>query len=668
MLEKIEGKVRFHALDGIRGLAALTVLWSHGGFFTFGILNGDQVKFTFFGSLIKTLVAGTMGVQILFVLCGFLIAYFYEEISNPLHFIHKRYSRIFPLYTAVVIFTFLSQQFLFKFGIWINLLFLLFIALVWNYFWVKVVRSDKSGKFAIRLFIGFVIFQVTMIIFNSIYLQKFIVNSTIDLSPSAKLIIGFLSNLSLAVPFNKYVSTYQGPFWSLLPEVLFYVLFGLILCRISNKLKHLPLYQKILGILSILTIIFALSSTFRSVLNLAQMSIDRSSGFLVGMIVGVSFKSQNQLYKSVVRINNNRIGSWLAFLGIFVTLILNWAWAPLHSFEFMFFYWLFVSTLIAVTIASSMISRSISYKFYNMKFLRFVGLVSYSLYLSHSIVIGLFASKLSGISGVMYSITITTICLVISYVLYTLVEKPYFDRKPLANAINSASISYPKISGMKIKTIVLIIYLMSTFYIFQMGISFGLRVNLLSDIFKEKMQVVDSVTMLQKRKIQFSFKARENNLALISFDLRFSGDAEKARAQKTRSKLIFRIKEEGSRNWLIESSRDGFETFGQFRYPFGFPSQHNSKAKIYFGELEQVGGSDLDSVILKKYPSSILIAYNFSLKDQLKSPTQLIGLVINRSMLVVTNIYFQLFLIGNITIIILTSKINVRHLFKNKKL
>jgi peptidoglycan/LPS O-acetylase OafA/YrhL len=95
------------ALDGVRGLAALTVVVSHAALF------GFLPEMLGYGS-------GQLGVMLFFTLSGFLMTHLYLETdSTPqavARYLIARLARVYPLYAAVVLlsylmFTFVDRQF-----------------------------------------------------------------------------------------------------------------------------------------------------------------------------------------------------------------------------------------------------------------------------------------------------------------------------------------------------------------------------------------------------------------------------------------------------------------------------------------------------------------------------------------------------------------------------
>lgn len=92
------------ALDGVRGIASLLVLWGH-----FPLLQGGTI-FNYFHLGSKAIYAGYIGVDIFFALSGFLITriLLWEKENSRFtygNFYFKRFIRIFPVYYLVIILT-----------------------------------------------------------------------------------------------------------------------------------------------------------------------------------------------------------------------------------------------------------------------------------------------------------------------------------------------------------------------------------------------------------------------------------------------------------------------------------------------------------------------------------------------------------------------------------
>ena len=93
MDQKIKNNFRFEELDSLRGIASIIVLMYH---FTMG---RPEVEYGF--------ELGVTGVDLFFIISGFVIFFSLERVNNQKQFLIKRFFRIFPTYWIGVTYTFL---------------------------------------------------------------------------------------------------------------------------------------------------------------------------------------------------------------------------------------------------------------------------------------------------------------------------------------------------------------------------------------------------------------------------------------------------------------------------------------------------------------------------------------------------------------------------------
>lgn len=93
-------KERYKELDAIRGIAAISVVLYH---YTFRYLKLYPHEFDTYYKFSY----GNLGVELFFILSGFVIFMSLQKAKNPFEFLTKRFIRLYPTYWIAMIFTFL---------------------------------------------------------------------------------------------------------------------------------------------------------------------------------------------------------------------------------------------------------------------------------------------------------------------------------------------------------------------------------------------------------------------------------------------------------------------------------------------------------------------------------------------------------------------------------
>jgi hypothetical protein len=115
--------------------------------------------------------------------------------------------------------------------------------------------------------------------------------------------------------------------------------------------------------------------------------------------------------------------------------------------------------------------------------------------------------------------------------------------------------------------------------------------------------------LLAKQKVSARFKAVADNLGIVS--VRF-----KTQSRINNDEVIFKLKEENERDWYYEHSYrvDQFQDDDYFT--FGLPVISNSENKIYYFEIESIGGKKGDAVSISETSPIFVVQYQFT-KQQL---------------------------------------------------
>ena len=100
---------RIESLDGLRGIAILLVILYHGYYIWYEYLPfGDKYSNVF---LFKY---GNLGVQLFFLISGFVILMSLEKTSSYLKFLKNRWIRLFPSMFVVSLIIFFTSSFFYE--------------------------------------------------------------------------------------------------------------------------------------------------------------------------------------------------------------------------------------------------------------------------------------------------------------------------------------------------------------------------------------------------------------------------------------------------------------------------------------------------------------------------------------------------------------------------
>ena len=623
--------LRIKALDGLRGFAALSVFLSHSGF------EAEKVFPLPIANLFYRLFqVGPNSVQILFVLCGFFMALLYANIDSAWKFLRKRYTRIFPVFIVVCLFLTLVQAFGINFYLQIPLL--IIIALAYSTGWKLYRKYTFLNKIGWYLFGVFLSLQFLLVFISSLFSSRLFLKSFIDH------LYLFLSNITLTTSFAKYYSNLSSVFWSLLPEVIFYLLFPIAVVPIIKLSKRNSIWINILIIIAFIKIIFDLDKAALANHTLLDFYFSRGVGFVVGVVVGTLYKNRGLLWNKIKIIFENK---YIGILVLVALLAVQWAdnlFSNSSNYHTINLYYLISSVVIGIVIIAAIIPNNIVSNIFSNKILTYIGMVSYSFYLTHLSCVEIVAKiidpyityiKSSAWVEIISLIIPTTISLSVATILYWSVEYLYFAGKN-NNLIKAVSLKKVLINRrwQIARPIFISFFLILLISIIYLG-SFTPTLQVVNHInnplsingFKPNKLLADNIKM--------PFRASKPNLATITVQMYYGGDAYLTAHQneKTPAILTFGVLDE-NKKMLFESQRSAFNIEGEPYFPFGFPIINDSKNKKYNVELELIGGSNNDQVFLDPNPIKLVSGYTISRNELLHKPYLFF---INRFIFVVTN-------------------------------
>ncbi|GAA0565410.1 acyltransferase family protein [Chitinophaga japonensis] len=376
-------KIYFKNLDGLRFFAALLVLIHHASFFKLDAVKGASAVYH-----VYTKQFGTLGVNLFFVLSGFLISYLLmveqqrTGTVNIKHFYQRRILRIWPLY--------------YFYGISITLLAPL--AINWLGMGAQEVDWHTIG-------------------INLVFLVLFAVN--------------------IQMAFFQYNPGIAEITWSVCIEEQFYMVWPWFM-RWFNK-RLLQLFVIVVAVSMLMKVLFFVLmaagyiTEHRMKLINYVFALNRLELFGMGML-GAYFYFNRERYGRVYKKLFHRGVQWVMW-ALSILFVLDLFPLP-ATFRYFFAHGL-AAVLFCYIIVASVTERSVVN--FEQPLLRTLGKISYGIYLYHTVIcqltINLFARvlRVPPASFIGYDVIYPFVCLlltaVVAYASYQLFEKRFLEMK-----------------------------------------------------------------------------------------------------------------------------------------------------------------------------------------------------------------------------------------------
>lgn len=426
-------KQRNRGLDGLRGIAALAVVAAHSALY---LRTDDPVSsrgFGVFHDIWYVLSSGSVGVQYLFVLCGFLMGYLYwwEKNVTVWEFLKKRYARIFPLYTAVATYDFIRWKGWVGDNPYTGLLALFAVLGVWYLVWTWIYKSQRSHVLASVTMGFFIGAQIASIIGNSVVSAFFYTNGRYAFEGTWLYdLTVYSSNLLLTTPFLPTGLRLQGLFWSLAPEILYYhgyiFLFRPFVGRVYDKRSFF-----LAGAAATIALFYLSYEPLQTIANLSSVSILRWISFIGGMYLGWMLRKPryNKLFSAVSR---QPIIVAVTAIGIPLTLFSGHIiWDHVSTVGFIL-YMMAITAFVCLAVIQCVLNEtSVVARALSVWPLAIVGTCSYSMYLIHGHILRIFNTLPHPVNdwhNIAYILAIFPFITAAAYLSYLLVEKPYFSK------------------------------------------------------------------------------------------------------------------------------------------------------------------------------------------------------------------------------------------------
>ncbi|HYK08878.1 MAG TPA: acyltransferase [Candidatus Eisenbacteria bacterium] len=605
---------RLSALDGLRGLAIILVFLNH--------INPQYIiaKFPILDR-IGLFSSGVTGVSFLFILSGFLMSYLYPRPVSGWEFLQKRYTRIFPLFLSMcgcMFFFFLFPQL--HWSVYIFILF--FIAGFIHIVWVYSVKRINSQFFSKVLFFFFLLVQGSVGLVYVFWIMRkpplFFQQLPI---PFRDGFIG-LVNATLTFPLGNYIPMLDGVYWSLAAEILFYALYPLLVVPIVWLLFPRKKIVKVIFLLSLIPFLAAVDMLSHHILVLSALQFSLFYYFATGIALAFLYKRYAAVFE---KISDKMPGilSYVPIVLLFAVLIGIHILNSITSSGLGPWIRLLFAIPITLLVASALDKKTLLGKFLGSKILVFLGTISYSIYLSHAIVVAIvsaFYPSVDIVSNMLFIFISFSIDVGIAFLLYTLLEKPYFlstHKKVIKEVIRRTSST---IRGKIALGCVLGVSLIAIFFAFQSNYNF------FSAVIPSPVTITTPRTdkkILSTREfqhIQLQVVAQDNNLGILTLRI--------AHPLKINTKVVplltFSLIERSTQKQIF-STKYVLDEFRNDDFPFGFPTIIDSKGKEYVVDFSLSPIDSKDYVTIDT--QSVKSVYQLDKKSILRHPASLVQLL-----------------------------------------
>lgn len=507
-------KHRIDALDGLRGLAILMVILNH---LHIGLLYNYTLAW--FHPVVSMVInSGGIGVLILFMLSGFLMATIYPIVPSTFDFWQKRYTRIFPAFivmcVALAIIKWQSHLTLPA-----SLALIMGVMLLGGFLWRRLQRSPGRQRIGRMVFFGFLSLQIiTIICYIALQLRVPSAIYFLVWPEPVRVAINALINMTMTIPFGTYVGQLDGVYWSVIAEVSFYLLYPIIILPALHVVRRKKLWPvTLLSLAFVFPFCFGLYVLYQHIYFFSMLQIQLIIYFIVGAVIG---SASDSFIVKQFQARITRLPSFVV-VGVALVSVFGGIFIPASPIikDFLIVFPLslgFIITLNHQTAWAHIMRAS---------FFTRLGVISYSLYLTHSIAIdlvGRYGEPATFLQMVTYNLCVIGVLGILGYLLHVTMERPYFFHSKKMFVGHTTSVQKPaSLSTRFLFAGCVIIFLV--WYGYRVPVSFAsLVVNMKTHTLPQLVPITPTV-------ITIPFVAKYDNLGMLMFAIRPLAKEERTR-------------------------------------------------------------------------------------------------------------------------------------------
>lgn len=610
-------KRRLDVLDGLRGFSMLLVLFNH--------VDSLQIIHAFPSSFQQYVafffLSGKLGVSFFFILSGFLMTLLYSHPQKTL-FIERRYARIFPPFIVMVLCMSVFRTYP-QLSLFVRVIMMFSTAYIFRFLWLHVVEKFKLGSVLIRLFL---ILQIFVAVWYGFFIMRMPVQWFHSLPSSIQWVTTFLVNTTLTLPLGDYIPMLDIVYWTLICEVIFYLLYPTLVAPLISKIRDKSTHLKFFIFLSLIPFFLGTSLLFKELRGFSVMEIEYFIYFCVGIAVAIAVekKDATKLSRPIAYLFHPFFFIVLLFfayilsinsIGLFHVVVILFLSLP--------FGYLVYGLLDHSTLLSSLFSKKIWV---------FLGTISYPLYICSTPIIDGMRSLYTPtniFSSIFFLLITVFVSVGVSYVIHEIIETPYFMYMPKKDNKKKQE------NDGKFPVLFLILFFMiSIMMVYTSRYSFLTSEEIYKKESVNMKNVIDNVIKITEKPFIFSFVAKENNLGVVLFPILNRIPSQEVKNNRL---LIIKMKENDESKWYAVQETNLAKIASTTSLSFGFPIIADSKDKKYTFELNTKNVSEVNAPSLNVNSFVISTISQANKKELLLNPRLLSTHLINKAQSFISN-------------------------------
>jgi peptidoglycan/LPS O-acetylase OafA/YrhL len=614
---------RLHQLDGLRGIAIILVVLNH--------LRLDQLYIStpaflhpFFGMLTGN---GKIGVSILFLLSGYLMGSLYPVVPSTLSFWQKRYTRIFPALISMCASLAVVRFWWDELTLWQSVQIIAGFMIVGGLAWRLLQHLPYRHLIGKILFYFFITSQLVAAVGYVFFLGKIPSTVFYQVWPEwLRQIFIFIGNATITLPFGNYLPQLDGVYWSVITEVLFYLIYPFLflpLVRLIQAKKSAWFGAAIFGLS--LPFFYSLSVLFESLWGFKMLTIHLAVYFLLGVIIGC-IQNGNYFQKLSTQLKKiPTIAYWVITLAAIFALPIARRFIDLGTITEMMVW----SIPIGIMFAMTLNQKTSWAKFLSQRWLVVLGEYSYAIYLTHTIAIELY-TKGSGPKSPQEMVaalqTTLPLIFVLSWLLHYTLELPYFNRSQTPAAAKQPQQNLNPYLPKTSRTAVAIFI---CGFITTLWLGHKVPVTLSAHVVNHAYSELKYPVLLNDQPLDLTFQADENNfgMAMISIKPLSNEEVVKLGLQRGPNDLeSLQITIRDAANTVVTTnSYPLYQIFESRFHPIGLPIVPNSQGQKYTVSLQITKDRTHHIVRLVDNGFPLRTVYFLNKKELLSNPLKLIS-------------------------------------------